>query len=149
MDLVIAKRRVESAICVFGGAANPTRPSHTSSIFRLKDGGYSQSHYEQRSSQRYHVSEGRISWDVEADPHIQLDRRKRINYEASAKGSRSSRDPHVIVDDSSGGSKRPRLESSISSFDNHTDAPKLKYRYAFIQTASILGASFVLDMSVF
>lgn len=136
MDLVIAKRRVESAICAFGGNQNPKRPSQTSSIFRLRDGGSSKPHYEQRFSNRYHITEGRISWDVEADPPIDLDR----DHNSSVKDVAGTRNanvakmtPHVIVDDASGrGSKRPRLGSSSSpssSFDNaDTDTPKLKYR---------------------
>lgn len=74
MDGVIAKRRVETAICAFGGSLNRStdRRSHHpegssaahSSIFRLKGRALQRKIYEERLSSRYYLSGSVISWEV-------------------------------------------------------------------------------------
>ena len=137
MDLVIASRRVETAICVFGGSLNPKRSSQTSSIFRLKGSCPSKQPYEQRLHQRYRISdEGRISWDVEANPPIDIDEQKNDEGGSGAhaltrNANTTKTTPHVIVDDGPGG-KRSKMDPSSptpssASFEG-ADAPKIKYR---------------------
>jgi hypothetical protein len=137
MELVLATRRVEAAICVFGGNLNPRRSSQTSSIFRLKDAQSGKHRYEQQLPTRYQVNEGRISWDVEADPPVDLEgantkeeaghapKRGQGLNDSTAKG-----EPHVIVDDTSSGKRagHGRSSSPITSEESAENEKKLKYR---------------------
>jgi hypothetical protein len=139
MDLVLATRRVDTAICVFGGNLNSScRSAHTSSIFRLKDTPPGKHHYEQQFPSRYQVNEGRISWDVEADPPVDRER-AHVNKEhtghATKRGQGRSNNaakggPHVIVDDTPGGKRagHEQVSSPMTSEELAENERKLKYR---------------------
>jgi hypothetical protein len=137
IELVLATRRVETAICVFGGNLNPRRSSHTSSIFRLRDDQSGKQQYEQQLPKRYQVNESRISWDVEADPPVDLERahlkdqagratkRGQGRSDSTVKGG-----PHVIVDDTPSGKRagHGRSSSPMTLEESAENEKKLKYR---------------------
>lgn len=128
IDLVIATRRIETAICVFGGNLNAKRPTHqTSSIFRLKGADSNKNYYEQQLPQRYHVGASRVSWEVEANPPISLGQSHAYHAapgnRVAAKRLEAKRSPHLIVDDAPGGKRAGGLSSP-----NNTAGPKIKYR---------------------
>lgn len=134
MELVIATRRIETAICVFGGNLNLRRPSRTSSIFRLKSSSSTtKQRYEQHLSQRYHFTEGQLSWDVESNPPIDVEQTGNQNTSSGVGEEHTSDEkdsPHVIVDYTSG-DKPNRSDSSSPSLET-TETPKMKYRYEFL-----------------
>jgi len=84
-DIFIAKRRLASAVCAFGGFVGqkpkPLRDSSVSSIFRTKcDEGNDQVasrktrsrvRYEQKLPLRYYENEDRLSWEVEEHPPLE------------------------------------------------------------------------------
>jgi hypothetical protein len=135
-ELVLATRRVETAICVFGGNLNPKRSSHTSSIFRLKDAQSGKQQYEQQLPKRYQVNEGRISWDVEADPPVDLERAHmtdqagRVTKRFQGRSDSIKGGPHVIVDDTASGKRagHGRSSSPMTSEGSAENDKKLKYR---------------------
>jgi len=85
-DVFIAKRRLASAVCAFGGLVGqkpkPLRNSSISSIFRTKceDTGdhsvskksRSRARYEQKLPLRYYENEDRLSWEIEEHPPLEL-----------------------------------------------------------------------------
>jgi hypothetical protein len=126
VDLLIASRRIDTAICTFGGSLIFRKPqtNGSTSIFRKKEEEYPKQRYEQSLHQRYHLTEGRISWDVEENPPVEstgsigtniLDKRENGGQSKDGKGSL-----HVIAEDENGGKQ---TESNAS-----TDAQKMKYR---------------------
>ena len=130
MDVIIASRRIETAICVFGGSQKTARQTHTSSIFRLKGTTSNRTHYEQQMSKRYHVGESRISWDVEANPPIYLgpSDADQTNSADEMKSPRTKNSPHLIVDDTPGGKRPGSGSASPTPSCENPDAPKMKYR---------------------
>lgn len=84
-DTFIAKRRLASAVCAFGGLVGqkpkPLRNSSVDSIFRTKceegsDHGVSRKSrsrvkYEQKLPLRYYENEDRLSWEVEEHPLLE------------------------------------------------------------------------------
>lgn len=73
-DLTIAVRRVEAAICAFGGTLNSNRKQQTWSIFRHKGASPEERlQYERALPSRYLLSGSRISWEVEEHPPIYVD----------------------------------------------------------------------------
>jgi len=122
IDVKTATRRVETAICAFGGTLHPQRKSEASSIFRLRGVEHKKHQYERSLPARYHLSGSVISWDVEENPPIHVDTdRKSVHTSADKSRSRSS---------SPGSSTLAREErrSNNSTSSGATDAPKMKYR---------------------
>lgn len=65
VDVMIAARRVETAVCAFGGSIVPAdRQNEAQSIFRLRGGAKHKQDYEQRLHERYYLSGSMISWEV-------------------------------------------------------------------------------------
>ncbi|CAB9502035.1 expressed unknown protein [Seminavis robusta] len=132
MELVIATRRVETAICVFGGSLNPRKSSQTSSIFRLRETGSATRQYEQELPQRYQVTESRISWDVEANPPVEPARTPTKDeglYTAKGSNGATKGSPHVIVvDDTPGGKREGSRQSSSPTPSADESDKKQKYR---------------------
>jgi len=85
-DLLIAKRRLASSVCAFGGVVKqkpkPLRNGDISSIFRTKrenedDNSNSRKtrsrlKYEQKLPLRYYENESRLSWEVEESPPLDI-----------------------------------------------------------------------------
>mmetsp|Transcript_10654 Transcript_10654/g.13484 ORF Transcript_10654/g.13484 Transcript_10654/m.13484 type:complete len:716 (+) Transcript_10654:229-2376(+) len=84
-EVIIAKRRLKSAVLAFGGNMTSSIPklnhndsSNLSSIFRSKGDDATMTasktseeiKYEKQMSLRYFANETRISWDVEESPHV-------------------------------------------------------------------------------
>jgi hypothetical protein len=65
-DIIIGTRRVEAAVCAFGGSLLPNKRS----IFCEKRVNTARQHYEQLLPRRYTVHDRRISWDVEENPPV-------------------------------------------------------------------------------
>ena len=98
----------------------------STSIFRTKGEEYPKQRYEQSLHQRYHLTEERISWDVEENPPVEstgsnvtnILKRENGGHSKDGKGSL-----HVIAEDENGGKQTGQSESNSS-----TDAQKMKYR---------------------
>lgn len=94
--LEVAKRRVISSVCAFGGniTSAPKRtddtPKQEKSIFRVKDATESKSKYEESLSSRYYENESRISWEVEENPPVELVAASSVQHTSITKGSPSS-----------------------------------------------------------
>ena len=70
-DFCTALRRIDSAVCGFGGTALGSRRS-SQSIFRLKSDG-SKDEYETVLRDRYHLEQNKISWGLEENPPVKVD----------------------------------------------------------------------------
>jgi len=122
-DLVIATRRVEAAICAFGGAVSGTnsRRQQTWSIFRTKGAPMEARRvYEQCLPRRYVMSGSHISWDVEENPPIHVDpqmdeQRSKVRKTQSPKKEDSG--PILTAN-----------SSSSTGGDSHSDSAKMKYK---------------------
>jgi hypothetical protein len=133
----IAKRRVSSAVCAFGGNCNtpinnqPKTDSSKHSIFRLKvePDAEAMLKYENSLSGRYFENENRISWEIEDDPPVELPC-KSINTDATANSKRKS--PGPAMDDTTPSKKNKvgeSLDAPHSSPSSSTgDQPKMRYR---------------------
>ena len=128
-DLIIASRRVDAAICAFGGSVNQSndrRHHHhhdqTLSIFRTK--GASTEHrrvYEKSLPCRYAVNGSHISWEVEENPPIlqgnEFNDTRGISGKSAGNGKKE--DQGLILTLSSSG--------SIDG-DSHNDPARMKYK---------------------
>ncbi len=145
-DVIIAARRVEAAICAFGGTLNLSEaerapraifrpkldiPNPTSSKDSLQDMAY-----EKAFHKRYVVMASKISWEVEQDPPMRaLDtnsptsknkkRPAREMSESNREGreANTSEGSHSRDDETYSGSS-PSPNASVTGID----APKMKYR---------------------
>jgi hypothetical protein len=143
---VVAARRVEAAICAFGGYLQPKQSSTSQamSIFRLN--GHQKSaardYYEQHFHQRYFVSAYHVSWEVEEDPPVALEVEDQFTlghrHGASEHGSprnkrafggapahASPQDCNIASSDS--------VSSSTGSIVLSENQQKMKYRYVYTQ----------------
>lgn len=66
-DEEIARRRINSALCAFGGVVIPP----VDSIEIIKSGH--EQKYEDSLPDRYYEEENRLSWEIEEDPPVELD----------------------------------------------------------------------------
>jgi hypothetical protein len=135
-DLKIAIRRVEAAICAFGGDLNTEMDYQASSIFRFKGPSNARLLYKQRLPYRYYLSGSRISWEVEENPPVCLvidseedqdgstpagvKRQNRYHSDSpcSHRGGRGQRS----------GVSTPSLSPSATPDGMDTDGSKMKYR---------------------
>ena len=64
LDMKVAIRRVEAAVCAFGGTVQDYR-RHAQSIFRLRDrvAADTRVEYERTLAGRYYLSGSRLSWE--------------------------------------------------------------------------------------
>lgn len=122
-DFVIATRRIEAAICAFGGALYSSSSTRTDSIFRLTGPSSSRRRYEELLHRRYFLSGSRISWAVEENPPVDIFSEDENDVSSSGQpSSKRSRSIEVLH------GQDPvycthRLGSSISS-----DEAKMKHR---------------------
>jgi len=69
-DLQDGKRRVETAVCAFGGTLRAQNiNAHTRSIFRVKQDTPARRQYRQEIANRYKIGSN-ISWEVEEEPPV-------------------------------------------------------------------------------
>lgn len=129
-DVIIGRRRVEAAICAFGGVV-PTnqRQQQKLSIFREKNDPLCKArrHYERILPSRYSISGRQISWDVEENPPI-LD-----NDGANAEDDTYTNDYEGKKSPTRHASKRIRQEApttplSLASVGDGSSPSSSKYR---------------------
>jgi hypothetical protein len=126
----IATRRVEAAICAFGGTLNSNRSQQTWSIFRHRGASTDgRRRYEQRLPGRYYLSGSRISWDVEENPPVHNPIQEEGDFDAGEMKSEAE-SPKSDHSDNSSGSSSTASESPTShnAGDSQSDAAKMKYR---------------------
>lgn len=150
-DLAVATRRVEAAVCAFGGTLSQRQSDQrqSASIFRPK-GQHGRSFYEEAFHHRYSVTKTRVSWDVEEHPPVELSTNtslpaRVVNSNSSGSstggkqitGRKSPLSPHIILGQSTsaphsdGSARSARSTPSPTPSDlilSGFDMPKLKYR---------------------
>ena len=116
VKMKVALRRVEAAVCAFGGTVQDFR-SHAHSIFRLRDrvAADARLEYKRALSGRYYLSGSRLSWDFEENPPVTI--------EDDERGNDLTESPSVRK---SWGEKQHYSPSSMSS--SQSIDSKLKYR---------------------
>ena len=113
-DMTIGIRRVEAAICAFGGSI---KPDQKMSIFRTNRGGKGRQFYEHQLLKRYSVSKSRISWDVEEEPPILCRSDQQLNMT-----------PRGVRKDASPSEYNPPNASSSSTTSSQDSGKQGKYR---------------------
>lgn len=122
-DLAIATRRVEAAICAFGGTVNgPTRRhQQTWSIFRTKGASMeARRSYEQCLPRRYAMRGSHISWEVEENPPIHVDPQSEEQRSKVRKPGCPKKEDNGPILSTKG--------SSSTGGDSHSDSTKMKYK---------------------
>lgn len=116
----LAIRRVEAAICAFGGTLNTSKrcPNQASSIFRFKGASNSRLFYEQQLPRRYYLSGSRISWEVEENPPV---------YTAESYGVQTE-SPQSHTRGTGISTPSPSPSGTPDSDGNDADGTKTKYR---------------------
>jgi len=131
VDAKIATRRVETAICAFGGTLNSRRRNDASSIFRLSRGGEKQM-YERCLPSRYNLGGSVISWDVEENPPVHLDSEKnqhRVGGGATAKdGGRTTSPGGDSSQHDTDPVGRNGSSPTVGTSQASDEAKKMKYR---------------------
>jgi hypothetical protein len=85
IELKLAFRRVQAALCAFGGMARPQRlphPQHPGSIFRQKDTSALVERrmlYAHRLPGRYFLTGNRLSWEFEENPPVTIPSERQEN----------------------------------------------------------------------
>lgn len=117
----VATRRVEAAICAFGGTITTSRNGPTDSIFRFKSSTKlnNRRFYNNTLPQRYCLSGSRISWDFEESPPVVIPLDESDNSTVSSSREKTRKDS---VGQSGSGASR----ASPIHIDANTT--KLKYR---------------------
>jgi hypothetical protein len=145
-DRVIAARRVEAAICAFGGCLKPKDSERgPQAIFRPKidipnsapvNENAKNTSYEQAFHKRYVVTASKISWEVEEEPPVRpcetssgtnLNRKraaKEMNDRNMDGGMISPCAGRQFRDDETYGGSTPSPSASVAGLD----VPKMKYR---------------------
>ena len=140
-EIFVATRRVQTAICAFGGWIPPAQQNHSNSIFRHRKSA-AEEHYDLEFHRRYRVSGySSISWEVEENPPVNIEQPGMNGTGLFARDrSPHRRSPQTVSPE--GGSKMTKKSSHTDSngsmipSDSHQ---KMKYRYvpdALIQNCS-------------
>jgi hypothetical protein len=66
-DEEVARRRINSALCAFGGVVIPS--AHSINAIKSRH----EQKYEDSLPERYYEEENRLSWEIEEDPPVELD----------------------------------------------------------------------------
>lgn len=112
-DRLVARRRVVSALCAFGGNGSRYRNSILSTSLTLADGKEKEVLCSQMS-QRFYEHENRISWEVEEYPPVQTPSNKR----KVTSGDGDNKTP-----------KKNQYDSMIPTITpDKTNQPKMRYR---------------------
>jgi hypothetical protein len=134
-------RRVEAAICAFGGSLRPQKQDQqTTSIFRVKqDVGEARRRYDRELVNRYCVSGSRLSWEVEENPPV-MATSERSSYKVPKNQSSNDADDdatsetHLTPSRSSQGNTHSDetteegASPGSSLTDSKLDAAKSKYK---------------------
>lgn len=130
-DLIIALRRVESAICAFGGhiaqqqAPQQQRYPSANTIFRPRVSP-EREFYNSRFHQRYILAPNNISWHVEEDPPIITATEMFEKEQKSTSNARSKKGDVDNKDERSGAENAsPNSRGSVVPIDSQQ---KMKYR---------------------
>jgi hypothetical protein len=134
--LKIAIRRVEAAVCAFGGNLNTEMRYKANSIFRVKGPSNARLLYEQRLPHRYYLSGSRISWEVEENPPVWIVVESEEGRDVSTPGGDKrqkrfhSDSPHSHCEGRGqrSGVSTPSLSPSATPDEIDTDGSKMKYR---------------------
>jgi len=144
-DLILVKRRIKCAICLFGGNTSsnfgPTISSNLSSIFRSKVGegdlnstqpkSSNQSHYEKQLAHRYYDNQTRLSWEVEENPPVDCGTLERVLSVRCAKVDMTE-GPSNDSDDLGMQLSKIESEQSHNNQDEgkhrNNESPKTRYR---------------------
>lgn len=145
-DIVVARRRVESSVCAFGGSISSrfqrasTTDDPKASIFRGKSNDSvtvtpsssiasprasdTRSKYEQLMSGRYYENESRLSWEFEESPPIEIPQED----EAVSKKRKNSieKNERDRVDDDQKSSDES--DDSVKRSSSTSPQPKMRYR---------------------
>jgi hypothetical protein len=136
----MSTRRVEAAICAFGGylKSNEQEPCRQAiSIFRLRNGrnkSPSKEFYDSRFHRRYFVNGNHVSWDVEENPPIAAHQQSRRPNQLTDRQTMSGRDSpngqRNIDQSTSQGADQEQWDSHNSSGSAVTieNQQKMKYR---------------------
>uniref|UniRef100_A0A7S3PZU6 Uncharacterized protein n=1 Tax=Chaetoceros debilis TaxID=122233 RepID=A0A7S3PZU6_9STRA len=147
-SLIIAQRRIQSAIFAFGGNVSkkikePNFDSSKSSIFRPKTAnfnGLTKSRYDAAMANRYYEHENRISWEFETKsrvddvscisryPSHSMHKRKPPTYELDVRTPKNYRGDSHIQDDHSDFISSSSSTSSSRATPTSNDQPKMRYR---------------------
>lgn len=120
LDLKVSLRRVEAAVCAFGGTLQPDPTGRHQSIFRRRVEADTRLAYEQSLAGRYYLSGSRLSWEFEENPPITIQVEDDDAFMATGRFKTSSvNDLSNMMDHS------PLSHNSNGSYSS--DA-KLKYR---------------------
>ena len=125
LNLKVAQRRVEAAVCAFGGTVQDYR-RHAQSIFRLRDRvtADTRAEYEKALAGRYYVSGNRLSWGFEENPPVTI-----LDKEDSVRAQNRATTGHLTSSPYSRSSTTDRLQSSPGSTTSmQSNDSKLKYR---------------------
>ena len=127
----IATRRVEAAICAFGGYPNSREREQrhpNSHIFRLPNNEL----YDAQFSRRFYVNNNHVSWDLEENPPVAAHQdfrnsQKRSKVSTSGRNSPGSQraGSHQKMEQDAAESSRPS-PGSVVPIDHQQ---KMKYRY--------------------
>lgn len=122
LDMKVALRRVEAAVCAFGGVVQDYR-CHAQSIFRLRDrvAADTRVEYERVLAGRYYLSGSRLSWDFEENPPVT------IEDEGTGRQRHESDTCHLTSSPSARNSSMEQSSPSSAKSSQSGDS-KLKYR---------------------
>jgi hypothetical protein len=134
--LKIAIRRVEAAVCAFGGNLNTEIRYKANSIFRFKGPSNARLLYEQRLPHRYYLSGSRISWEVEENPPVWLVAESEEGRDGSTSGGEKRQNryhtdsprSHCDGRGQRSGVSTPSLSPAVTPDETDTDGSKMKYR---------------------
>ena len=132
-DVSIGIRRVEAAICAFGGNLQPNHNPQILSCFRVnQDVKRARHHYESELPKRYSLASSRVSWDVEEEPPISSDangvstrfpqepsqaEKQAITENKTSTATATSKDPRITTGGGSSGTPSPfRIEASKGKY---------------------------------
>lgn len=142
-DIAIARRRVESSVCAFGGNLQRGRvatqaQSNREAIFREKDGagdkmsaavtplssdasggvnaqsGRKRTKYEEDLPSRYYESESRLSWEFEENPPVEVPLVDETEIDATESGQTSVKTEQDITKDDKGNSEDDQYCLSVN-----------------------------------
>jgi hypothetical protein len=157
-DIVIARRRVESSICAFGGQVirdnGPTSvSSNKDSIFRSKDEGepvtvtpsssvtsptqksQERLKYEEALSGRYYENDNRLSWEFEEDPPVEISAHVEVTKEETSRSNTFDDEGKPLADSGMGDNMeatdefcQPANNPDSDMASTGTSQPKMRYR---------------------
>lgn len=151
-DIVVARRRVESSVCAFGGNLHRGREAtkalqNREAIFRGMDGSGDKSSttvtpsttdtssasqlarrrtkYEDELSSRYYENESRLSWEFEENPPVEIPSKDEAELESAESGQTSIKtDQDPLMKDDKGNSEDDQFCLSVNGDGDATSTDK-------------------------